>query len=104
MIVQINTDHNIKGHERMQLYITAQLRKMLSHFEDKISRLEVHFGDENSNKIGFADKRCIIEARLEKRQPIAVTHHSDSIEKAFRGALDKIKKVLQTTSQKIQAH
>ena len=103
MIVQINTDHNIVGHERMKSYISAELKKTLSRFEDKISRLDVHFGDENSNKKGFNDKRCLIEAHPEKRQPLAVTFHSDSIEKAFHGALEKIKKVLDTTYGKIKS-
>jgi hypothetical protein len=104
MIIQINTDNNIDGHARMKSYIAAELKKTLSRFEDKISRLEVHFGDENSSKTGFNDKRCLIEARPEKMQPLAVTFHSDSIEKAFHGALDKIKKVLEITYEKMKTH
>jgi len=104
MIVQINTDHNIEGHERLKSYISAELKKTLARFEDKVSRLEVHLGDENSNKTGFNDKRCLIEARPEKMQPVAVTFHSDSIEKAFHGALEKIKKVLDTTYEKMKTH
>lgn len=100
MIVQINTDHNIEGHERLKSYISDELKKTLLRFEDKVTRLEVHLGDENSGKTGFNDKRCLIEARPEKMQPLAVTYHSDSVEKAFHGALDKIKKVLETTYEK----
>jgi ribosome-associated translation inhibitor RaiA len=104
MTIQINTDNNVEGHERLKSYISDELRKTLSRFEDSITRLEVHLGDENSGKVGFNDKRCLIEARPEKMQPVAVTFHSDSVEKAFHGALDKIKKVLETTYEKKRTH
>lgn len=100
MTIQINTDKNVEGHERLEAYFTAELEKGLLRFEDKITRLEVHFGDENGDKSGVNDKRCLIEARPEKMQPVAVTHHADTNEKAFQGALDKIKKVLDTAFEK----
>ncbi|HLF52534.1 HPF/RaiA family ribosome-associated protein [Flavobacterium sp.] len=100
MIVQINTDKNVEGHARLESYISEELAKTLSRFEDKVTRVEVHFGDENGDKTGINDKRCVIEVRPVNMQPIAVTNHSDSVEKAFRGALDKIKKVLETTYEK----
>lgn len=102
MTIQINTDKNVEGNERLKSYCTAELQKTLSRFEDKVTRLEVHFSDENADKTGFNDKRCLIEARPEKLQPIAVTFHSDSKEKAFHGALDKIKKVLEVTYEKMK--
>ena len=104
MQVQINTDKNIEGHARLENYITTELETALTRFEDKITRLEIHFGDENGDKSGQNDKRCMIEARLEKFQPIVVTEHADSTEKAFHGALTKIKKVLGTTFDKMKAH
>ena len=94
MIVQINTDNNVEGHARLKSYIAEELATTLARFEDKVTRLEVHLGDENS------DKRCLIEARPINMQPVAVTSHADSTEKAFHGALDKIKKVLETTFEK----
>ena len=60
MKVQINTDKNIEGHERVEAYFSGELEKSLARFEDKITRIEVHFGDENSNKSGVDDKRCLI--------------------------------------------
>jgi ribosome-associated translation inhibitor RaiA len=104
MKVQINTDKNIEGSERLESYFSGEIEKSLSRFEDKITRIEVHFGDENSAKSGVNDKRCLIEARPANMQPIAVTEHADSIEKAFHGALDKIKKTLSTTFDKQKAH
>ena len=104
MIVQINTDNNVEGNARLKAYIAEEVGTALSRFEDKITRLEVHLGDENSDKSGVNDKRCLIEARPINMQPVAVTNHADTTEKAFQGALDKIKKVLDTAFEKQKAH
>ncbi|CAM2779566.1 Sigma 54 modulation protein / S30EA ribosomal protein [Flavobacterium succinicans] len=104
MKVQINTDKHIEGHERVEAYFSGEITKTLGRFEDKITRVEVHFGDENSNKSGIDDKRCLIEVRPVNSQPIAVTEHSSTIEKAFHGAIDKVKRSLTTTFEKQKAY
>ena len=105
MKIQINTDKNIEGHERLEAYFSSELEKVLSRFEDKITRIEVHLGDENSgDKGGLNDKRCMIEARPAKLQPVAVTAYADTIEKAFFQASEKIKKTLTTTFEKQSAY
>ena len=77
MQIQINTDKNVEGNERLVTYFTSELNNELTRFDDKITRIEVHFGDENSTKFGKNDKRCLIEVRLAGLQPIAVTDHSE---------------------------
>jgi len=104
MKVQINTDKNIDGHARLEAYYSGELEKGLARFEDKITRIEVHFGDENGEKFSLQDKKCVIEVRPVKLQPITVTEHADTLEKAFSGALAKVKKSLTTTFEKIKAH
>lgn len=104
MKIQFNTDKNIEGHERLEKFFTSELEKELARFDDKVTRIEVHLGDENSDKSGINDKRCMIEARPAKLNPIAVTAHADSIEKAFFQATEKIKKILNTTFDKQLAH
>jgi translation initiation factor 2 alpha subunit (eIF-2alpha) len=89
MTVQINTDNNVEGHARLKAYIAEELGTALARFEDKVTRLEVHLADENSDKFGINDKRSI-EARPVNMQPVAVTNHADTTEKAFHG-VDKIK-------------
>lgn len=102
MQIQINTDKNIEGKERLVNFYTSELKNELSRFDDKITRIEVHFGDENSEKFGKNDKRCLIEVRIAKKQPLAVTDFADTIEKAFFGALEKVKKVMGTTYEKMR--
>lgn len=104
MLIQFNTDNHIEGRERMEIYWTSVLETSLQRFEDHITRLEIHLGDENSDKFGTDDKRCTIEARLAGKQPIAVVNHSDTIEKAVSGATDKLKKVLETTFGKMRTY
>ncbi|WP_316635136.1 HPF/RaiA family ribosome-associated protein [uncultured Flavobacterium sp.] len=104
MKIQINTDKNIEGHERLEAYFSGELEKGLTRFEEKITRIEVHFGDENGDKSGVHDKKCVIEVRPVKLQPITVTEHADTLEKAFQGALSKAKKSLTTTFEKMKAY
>ena len=81
-----------------------EIKKELARFDDKITRIEVHLGDENGDKFGKNDKKCMIEARMEKKNPIAVTAHSDTPEKAFYEAVEKIKRSLSTTLEKMREH
>ena len=104
MTIQFNTDNNITGSERLNEYFSGTLTESLSRFSSQITRLEVHLTDENSNKEGQNDKRCVLEARLEGLQPIAVTNNADSIELAVKGAVDKLKSSLDTIIGKMRNH
>lgn len=104
MQIQINTDKNVEGNERLVNYFTNELKTELTRFDDKITRVEVHFGDENSAKTGKSDMRCLIEVRIAKMKPIAVTDHAETTEKAFYHALVKVKKILESTFEKMKAH
>ena len=104
MQIQINTDKNIDGNERLVAFFTSEIEKELARFDDKITRVELHFGDENSEKFGKNDKRCLIEVRVAKKQPLAVTDHAETIEKAFYNALEKVKKVMNATQEKMRSN
>ena len=96
MTIQFNTDHNIEGSERQNAYFTTLISESLARFDDRITRLEVHLSDENGNKEGSNDQRCMIEARLEGLQPVAVSNHGDTAEQAIKGAITKLKTSLDT--------
>ena len=104
MQIQFNTDKTVDGHERMQSHFSEEITESLKRFEDKITRVEVHVGDENNEKFGVDDKRCMIEVRLAGKNPVAATNHANTIEKAVSGATDKMKKLLTTTFEKLKAH
>ena len=97
MQIQINTDHNIAGHETLTTQISGVVEDALSRFSDHITRVEVHVTDESSHKSGPNDKRCMMEVRLERHQPIAVTHQAATLDQAVDGAAGKLARLIQST-------
>lgn len=96
MKIQLNTDHNIDGTEEFRAPLIGMISDGLSSFSSHISRIEVHLSDENSShKEGPNDQRCMLEARLENSQPVAVTNTANTVEQAIEGAIDQLKNLLQ---------
>jgi ribosomal subunit interface protein len=101
MQIQINTDHNIEANETQAAHFTDVVKHALSRFSQQITRVEIHLSDENSNKNENHDKRCMIEARLEGKQPISVSHHGETLHKAVEGAADKLARKLDSTIERM---
>ena len=97
MQIQINTDHNIEGREALAAHVSGVVENALSRFSDQVTRVEVHLSDENSNKGGQNDMRCVMEARLQGRQPVAVTHQAATLHQAVDGAADKLTRLVEGT-------
>jgi|TARA_R110000822_G_C15183862_1_gene480648 hypothetical protein len=104
MKIQFNTDKTITGNEKDQLYFNSLIADGLENFESHISRIEVHLSDENGKKEGLNSKRCLLETRLEGRQPIAVSCQADTVELALSGAIDKLTASLDTIIGRRQDH
>ena len=104
MMIKIHTDNTVEHNERMDTYFTNVVDAALSRFEDNITRIDVYLGDENGGKFGSDDKRCTMEAHMAGKPPLAVVNHSDTIEKAVNGSIDKMKRVLNTTFDKMRNH
>jgi ribosome-associated translation inhibitor RaiA len=99
--IQINTDENVEGGEALSALVSAEIHARLDRFSEHITRIEVHLSDENGGKSGSFDKRCLMEARLEGRQPEVVTDHAATIEAAYSGAAKKLHRALETTLGKL---
>ena len=98
MKVQINTDNNINGSTKLTNYADATIRDVLERFSERITRVEIHLSDENSdNKSGIDDKRCLLEVRLASHQPLVSTHQAATIEQALDGAAKKMVHTLNST-------
>jgi ribosome-associated translation inhibitor RaiA len=104
MTIQINTDHNIHGHQATIEQIEATVAAALGHLSQHITRVEVHLSDENAKKGGSADKRCMMEARLENHQPMAVTEEAATLDEAVDGAARKLKRLLDRTLGRLSTH
>jgi ribosome-associated translation inhibitor RaiA len=104
MIIQFNTDKTIDGKEADQHYFTSMIEEGLKKFESHITRVEVHLSDENGKKEGINDIRCMLETRIEGRQPLAVSCQADTVELAVSGAVDKLDASLETIFGRLQNH
>jgi ribosomal subunit interface protein len=104
MTIQINSDNNITGTEGLSSFVESTIAETLKRFDNHITRVEVHLNDENGDKSGINDKRCMLEARLEGMQPVAVTANGKTIQEALKSALSKLKSSLNTTVGKFQNH
>ena len=104
MKIQFNSDNNTKGAEELRASLTDLVSEKLSRYSHQITRIEVHLSDEDGQKDGLNDKRCMLEARLEGRQPIAVTNEANSFEQAANGAIDKLKSSLIKISGRLRKH
>ncbi len=97
MQVIINMDHNIQGHEALEAHVSDVVQKTLSRISKHITRVEVHLSDENADRHGHNDKRCMMEARLEGRQPTAVTYDAATLDQAVAGAAHKLERLIEST-------
>jgi ribosome-associated translation inhibitor RaiA len=102
MQIQFNTDKNVTGNEELIASSTSLISEELSRFSRQITRVEVHLSDEDGNKDGFNDKRCMMEARLSGMKPIAVSDHANTHEQAISGALNKLKTSLKKITGRLR--
>lgn len=103
MIIQVNTDKNIKSSERLESFVSEMLNKSMKRYSDQITRLEVHLSDQNAEKTGKDDIQCRIEARVKGLNPVAVNSRSEKIDLAVSSATAKLKKSLDTMTGKLKA-
>ena len=103
MHIQVNTDNTIEGGTELTTAIEDIARSKLDAVAAQVTRIEVHLRDENAQKGGADDKRCMAEARPEGRAPVAVTHNADTVESAAIGALDKLRSALDRELGKLRA-
>jgi ribosome-associated translation inhibitor RaiA len=91
MQVLVNSDLHMDLTERVQGVLEGRLER----FEESITRIEVALSDLNSRKRGERDKRCIMEARLGGREPIAVSHEAATLTEAIHVAADRLERALE---------
>ncbi len=103
MQIRVSTDSSIEGHAELVAQVEQIVGRALDRYSGQITRVEVHLSDENRLKGGGDDKRCLIEARLEGRQPLAVTHHAGTLDHAVEGASGKLHKLIDNTIGRLRS-
>ena len=102
MILQLNTDNNIKGTEALESFVSEKLEQSLKQYTEHISRAEVHLSDQNAHKGGADDIQCKIEVRVEGMDPMLAESKDETKEKAIAGATNKVKAILDTAFGKLK--
>jgi hypothetical protein len=98
MEIQIISDKNVTVDAKLSGAIESDVLRLLRKFEPRLTRLEVHLSDLNSSsKRWLKDMRCLLEARRAGQKPVSVVFEAASVEQAFRGAANKMKRLLETS-------
>jgi ribosome-associated translation inhibitor RaiA len=100
MQVQVHTDNHVNGSAGLKAHVESIVMGALDRFGNRVTRVEVHIGDENGHKGGEHDKRCAMEARLSGLQPIAVTGQGVIVDAAINAAVDKLVRAIDRTLEK----
>ncbi|MEL7483739.1 MAG: HPF/RaiA family ribosome-associated protein [Planctomycetota bacterium] len=101
MLIEINYRDG-QSSQSLDEKIKQSLESTLGHLADKLTRVEVHLGDENAHKSGPADKRCLIEARPKGLDPIAVETHGEDLYDTFEEGARKLKRALGKRFDKLE--
>jgi ribosome-associated translation inhibitor RaiA len=104
MQIQVNADHTVTTPAGFSEYVRKTIEETLHHCKSQITRVEVHFSDENGGKAGGNDKRCMMEARLAGRKPIAITDQAETLDEVISGAAEKLKHAVAKILEKEHDH
>lgn len=101
MQIQINSPQT-QLPDALREFIDKNTAERLGHHAGMLTRIEVHLSDTNANKGGI-DKRCLMEARPRGLDPLVAEHEATEYKDAFKGALDKLHRVLEKRFGKLSA-
>lgn len=100
MNIEIRTDKNIQNSERLITYVREELTQEFQRHTERITQFSVHISDENGDKGGDNDIRCMVEAKAAGLKPVAVTHKAKNIDLALHGAIERVKRSLEHVLEK----
>lgn len=76
-------------------YVERSVQDGLKHYTERLTRVEVHLRDLNSDKKNGIDKHCLLEARPRGMDPVAVEHDAAAFKDAVHQATLKLERALQ---------
>ncbi|RKG38912.1 HPF/RaiA family ribosome-associated protein [Acinetobacter rongchengensis] len=100
MNIEIRTDKNIQNSERLITYVREELNQEFQRHSERITQFSVHLSDENGDKGGDDDIRCMVEAKAAGLKPVVVTHKAKNIDLALHGAIERVKRSLEHVFEK----
>jgi ribosome-associated translation inhibitor RaiA len=100
MLVQVNFG-DVQHSEAIVSWTEDRLQAQLGHLTEKLTRVEVHLRDENSPaKSSPDDKRCVMEARIAGRRPLAVDHTGSDLYKVIDEAAGKLSRAVKKDTER----
>lgn len=96
MQIQVHTDHLVEGGESLSKWVQGELQPRLSRFKEYTTRVEVFLSDTDARKTQGGLKRCVLETRVNGRQPIAVNAEAEKMAEAVTAATEKLIRALDT--------
>lgn len=94
MQVNVHTDNSLERTEALAQHVQSVIETSLHRFHTQITRVEVHLSDINGQKGADAVNRCMMEARIEHLQPVAVSDQQPTLHQAINGAAEKLKRAI----------
>ncbi len=94
MLIQVHTDHNIESGDELTRHVEDEVEGALESHLDRLTRVDVHLGDESAGRKTGADMRCMIEARPASHEPVVVTAHAPTVDEAVGDAVEKMQHLL----------
>jgi len=104
MRIQIDHDDHIRPSAARSEEIEAAVHGALDRFGESVTLVQVHLSDENGPRFASDDKRCLMEARVAHREPIAVSHRASNVQQAVAGAAGKLKRSLDQALDRQRSH
>jgi len=101
MQVLLHSDPNTDGSHLMAEHLTAVVNEAMARFGERITRVEAHLSDVNSEaRSGADDIHCTLEARLVGMEAIVVKNFAGNAHQAIEGAVRKLKRAVATQIEK----
>ena len=97
MMIQINSAKHVNVNSHLANYIETHINHSLGRFGQQLTRVAVHLSDEDGEKAGATDKRCLMEARPAGHPPMSVSCGAVSMQAAVTVAAGKMKRLLESS-------
>lgn len=94
MDIQVRTDYHVDGDQGLIDYVEHEVSTGLDGFSRKITSVQVHLTEESGARKGPPELRCMIEVRLSRHAPVAVSHRGSTKDVVVRGAVADARTVL----------
>lgn len=92
---------NLQTSAAIEAWVRRKLVGVFRRYGPKMTAIEVHFEDVDGAKHGENDARCVMEARVNGREPVAVRARADDLYAAIDGAARKLDAAIRRAVERI---